>query len=105
MDEYVCIVVCSLEGESGADFSARLSKFWTGMLRDCKDDFEKVYAETSEFDEEGGKLTRTYLAEADVVDLLEERLRAAAIHFKPIDRDDLYSKYEAVSPEWMQIEH
>ena len=30
---------------------------------------------------------------------------AARLGHEPIDRDDVYSKYEAVPPEWMWIEH
>ena len=105
MDEYVSISVCSRAGETEDAFSARLSLFWTGMLRDHKEDFEKVYAETTEFEEHEGRLLRIYLAEDDVIDLLERSLSAGEIDYLPIDREDTYSKYEAVSPDWMQIEH
>ena len=37
--------------------------------------------------------------------MLESELAAAGLDHEPIDRDDLYSKYEASPPEWMQIEH
>ena len=46
-----------------------------------------------------------YLAEETVVGVLEPELAAAGLEHDPIDRDDVYSKYEAVSPDWMQIEH
>ena len=105
MDEYVCITVLSKAGESEADFSARLSRFWTHVLRTRKPDFEKVYAETTAFEDNGDQLARQYLAELTVVDLVETELRAARVDFEPIDRDEVYSRYEAVSPEWMQIEH
>ena len=95
----------SKPGESQADFASRLSRFWTHMLRARKPDFEKVYAETTTFDEVGGRWSRQYLAALDVVDVVEAELRAAGLDFEPIDRDELYSRYEAVSPEWMQIEH
>src|SRR5437764_1754278 len=105
MSDYVFITVVSESSESEADFSARLSRFWTHMLRTRKPDFEKVYAEATAFEEQEGRLARQYLAEAEVVDVLELELRAAELDHEPIDRNEVYSKYEAVAPEWMQIEH
>lgn len=105
MDEYVCITVHGKPGEEEEAFSARLSRFWTHMLRQYKEDFEKVYAETTEFGRIHECLSRQYLAEDEVVDLIEKELATAGLDVLPIDRDDVYSKYEAVAPEWMQIEH
>jgi hypothetical protein len=105
VEEYVCITVRARPGESEADFAARLSRFWTQMLRSRKSDFEKVYAETTAFEREGDRWSRQYLAKAEVVDILDTELKTAGLDFAPIDRDETYSKYEAVSPEWMQIEH
>lgn len=105
MEEFVAVTVVSNPGESEQDFSARLSLMWTGMLREHKDEFEMVFAETTEFEEEKGCLTRTYLCEEPVLDLVESKFKGAGIDYQPIDRDDTYSQYEAVSPDWMQIEH
>jgi hypothetical protein len=105
LDDYVCITVVSAPGENEAAFAARLSRFWTHMLRNYKSDFEKVYAETTAFEEQGGCLSRQYLAQEKVVSLLERELQAAGLAFEPIDREEVFSKYEAVPPEWMQIEH
>ena len=105
MDEYVCITVLSRPGEAQADFASRLSQFWTHLLRSRKPDFEKVYAETTQYEETAGGWSRQYLAQVDVADVLEAELTAAGLEFEPIDRDELFSKYEAVPPEWMQIEH
>jgi hypothetical protein len=105
MDDYVYVVVQSHPGEGEADFSARLSRFWTHMLRDLPDEFERVYAETTKFARSDGRLSRTYLAELDVADRLEAEFAEAGIDHEPIDRDDLYPKYEAAPPDWMQIEH
>jgi len=105
MDEYVCITVLSQPGENQADFSARLSRFWTHMLRNRKPDFEKVYAETTQFTAHEGRLSRQYLAQLDVADIIETEMRAAGIDFEPVSRDDIYSRYEATPPDWMQIEH
>jgi hypothetical protein len=105
MDEYVCLTVLSRPGEGQADFAARLSRFWTHMLRSRQDDFERVYAETTEFEDAGGRWARQYLAELVVVDVIEGEMMAAGLEYEPIDREELFSKYVAVPPEWMQIEH
>jgi hypothetical protein len=103
--DYLCLTVLSNAGESRVDFSNRLSRFWTHMLRNFKADFEKVYAETTEFELAGDCLSRMYLFHEDVIVRLETELQAAGLTHEPIDRDEVYSKYEAVPPEWMQIEH
>lgn len=105
MDDYVCVSVRSRPNEAEAEFAARLSRFWTHLLRDCPDEFARVYAETTRFDAHGDRLGRQYLAELGVADWIETELAAADLDHEPIDRDDLYSKYEAAPPEWMQIEH
>jgi hypothetical protein len=105
LDDYLCLTVLSNPGESEADFSNRLSRFWTHMLRHFKADFEKVYAETTEFEPAGDCLSRMYLFHEDVIGRLEAELQTAGLGYEPIDRDEVYSKYEAVPPEWMQIEH
>ena len=103
--EYLCLTVKSNANEPEGDFKTRLSTFWTGMLRNQPDEFEKVYAETVKFGEESGKLTRQYLFETSIADLLENQLKAAHFDFEPLDHDDIYSKYEATPPDWMWIEH
>ncbi len=105
MNNYLCLTVLSKPGESPPDFSSRLSRFWTHMLRNSKTDFEKVYAETCQFEPAGDCLSRKYLFEEAVLERLEAELPPAGIDFEAIDRDDAYSKYEASPPEWMQIEH
>jgi hypothetical protein len=105
VDEYLCITVVSRPDEGQPEFSGRLSQFWTHMLRTHPDEFEKVYAETVKFESAGGRLSRQYLVEGAVADLLEREFAAAGLGHEPIDRDDTYSKYEAVPPAWMWIEH
>jgi hypothetical protein len=95
VDEYLCVTVVSKPNEGQSDFSARLSRFWTHMLRTHPDGFEKVYAETVKFETADGRLSRQYLVEAGVADLLEREFSAAGLD----------SKYEAVPPAWMWIEH
>ena len=73
-DDYLCLTVRSQPGEAEAAFKARLSAFWTGMLRNQPDEFEKVYAETVKFHAEGDRLTRQYLFEDEIADLLEKQL-------------------------------
>jgi hypothetical protein len=105
VDEYLCVTLVSSPGESEPDFKARISRFWTHMLRSRPADFEKVYAEEVNFEEDGGRRTRKYLVEAGVVPVLEAELATAGVAHKPIDPDDLYTKYEAAPPDWFWIEH
>jgi hypothetical protein len=105
LDDYLCITILSRPGETQESFAGRLSEFWTHMLRDNKDDFEKVYAETTSFERNGERWGRQYLMMQEVVDLVEKEMHAAGLDHEPIDHDDVYSKYEATPPEWMQIEH
>jgi hypothetical protein len=104
-DEFLCITATSRDGENQADFSARLSQFWTHMLRGFPDDFERVYAETIEFEEDGDRFSRQYLCEECVVDLVLSEMKRAGIDHEEVDRDDRWSKYEATPTEWWQIEH
>jgi hypothetical protein len=105
MDEYLCLTVLSKPAESRPDFAARLSQFWTHMLRTHPAEFEKVYAETTAFGSEGDRVSRQYLVEHTVVDLLEREFAAAGLEHESIDRDDVFSKFEAAPPDWMWIEH
>jgi hypothetical protein len=103
--EYLCLTLKSRPDESEPDFKLRLSTFWTKMLREHPDDFERVYAETVNFELHGDQLSRQYLVEASVIPLLEIELRAIGIEFDEVDPEEVYSKYEATPPEWMWIEH
>lgn len=104
-DEYLCLTVLSQTNESEADFKRRLSGFWTHMVRNHPDDYERVYAEAVEFEQEGDRLSRRYLIESVVQKDLTAQLNAQKIDFTPIDEDDVYSKFEATPPEWFWIEH
>lgn len=105
MDDYLCLTIAARPGESPAGFTARLSGFWSGLLRQNPDEFEKVYAEEVAFGTDGGRLTRKYLVEAVAAAGVEAGLRAAGLDALPLDPDDRYSKYEAAPPEWFWIEH
>jgi hypothetical protein len=105
VDEFICLTVRARPGESEIDFAARLCRFWTHMLRNRPDEFENVYAEATKFESSDGCLTRQYLVRDEVVDVVTQELAAAVVEYAPVDRDDVYTKYEATSPHWMQIEH
>ena len=105
MDEYLCLTLVGKPGEPESEFKARLTAFWTHMLRNRPDDYERVYAEATAFGSSGDRPTRQYMAEAGVVGALTAELAAAGVDFEPVDEDDTYSKYEASSPDWFQIEH
>lgn len=105
MTEYVCLTVVAAAGEAEVAFKSRLTAFWSHLLRARPDDYERVYAEATRFGTAGGRVTRQYLVEADAAGAVTAELTAAGIDFPPIDPDDTYTKYEATSPDWFQIEH
>ena len=105
MTEYLSVTLLGNPGESEAAFTSRLTAFWTHMLRNRPDDYEKVFAEASRFGIEGGRVSRQYLVEADVIDAVAVELSVYDIQYAEVDRDDTYSKYEAATPDWFQIEH
>ena len=105
MDDYVCVTVRSRSGELADGFNKRLIDFWTALLRARKDEYERVYAETTRFAEDGDRVTRQYLVGVEVAGVLANELTSAGIDHDPIDVDDLYSKYEAAPPDWFQIPH
>jgi hypothetical protein len=105
MDEYLCLTLVGKPREPEPEFKARLTAFWTHMIRNRPDDYERVYAEATAFGSHGERPTRQYMAEAGVVEALTAELTAAGVDFEPVDEDEVYSKYEASSPDWFQIEH
>lgn len=105
MDDHICIVVRSKPNESGEGFKKRLIEFWSHVIRTRPDEYEHIYAESAEMDAEGSTWTRKYLVDVEVIDVLETELKSAGLQYDPVDRDDLYSKYEATPPEWFQIPH
>lgn len=105
MTDYLCLTLLAAPDESEAAFKARLSAFWTHLLRNKPDDYEKVYAEATRFGRTQGRVSRQYMVEVDAIDAVTGELTANGITFAPVDRDDTYSKYEATSPDWFQIEH
>lgn len=105
MEEFQGLTVIGLKGEQDQSFSARLSAFWTKVLRQDPDLFEKVYAETSEFESENGCPTRKYAIEPEGVAEILRLAQANGVAFLPVDTEDTYTRHEAVAPEWWQIEH
>ncbi|MCX7700421.1 MAG: hypothetical protein N2039_06050 [Gemmataceae bacterium] len=105
MDELIRVSLAAEPGESPQDFGQRLSRFWTHMLRNRPDDFERVFAESTDFESTRQGLRRHYLVERSVLPILEAELQAAGFKYDPVDFDDTYSRYEAVPPDWWQIEH
>jgi hypothetical protein len=105
MTDYLCLTLLAKPGESEAAFKARLAAFWTHMIRNKPDEYEKVYAEATRFASSDGRASRQYMVEAEVIGVLTRELTANGIAFAPVDPDDAYSKYEASGPDWFQIEH
>jgi hypothetical protein len=105
MEEFQGITLKGKNGEMAPAFSGRLSVFWTLVLRQVPELFEKVYAETTEFEDHQGCPTRKYAVEPDGVAPLLQLVQANGLEFLPPDPDDTYTRHEAVAPEWWQIEH
>ena len=105
MTDYLCLTILGRDGESDANLKARLAAFWTHMIRNRPDDYERVYAEATRFGRDGGRPSRQYMVEADAAGVVTAELTAAGLAFAALDPDDTYSKYEATSPDWFQIEH
>lgn len=105
MTEYLCLNLLANPSETESAFKARLATFWTHMLRNKPDDYEKVYAEATRFTAVDGRVSREYMVEAEAVAVLISELTAGGIAMAPVDVDDIYTKYEATSPDWFQIEH
>ena len=105
MTEYVCLTLLANAGESEAAFKSRLASFWTHMIRNRKDDYERVYAEATRFGVTDGRVSRQYMVESEAADAVTAELSANGVAFSPVDADDTYTKYEAASPDWFQIPH
>lgn len=105
MTEYLCLTLLANPDESETAFKARLAAFWTHMIRNKSDEYEKVYAEATRFTVTDGRVARQYMAEVNVIAALTVELAASGLAVAPIDPDDLYTKYEASGTEWFQIEH
>ncbi len=105
LTEYLCLTLLGEPGESEPAFKARLTAFWTHLLRNRPEEYERVYAEATRFGETDGRVSRQYMVEVDAVDAVTAALSEFGIGYLPPDPDDTYSKYEATSPDWFQIEH
>jgi hypothetical protein len=105
VSEYLCVTVRSRPGEGTDAFNKRLIAFWTDVLRARKADYERVYAETTRFEPADDRMTRQYMIEAGVADVLGTAMSGAGIDHDPIDTDEVFSKYEATAPDWFQIPH
>jgi hypothetical protein len=104
-DEYLCVTIVARAGEAEAAFKTRISEFWSGIVRGQPDLFERVYAETTAFETDHGRLTRKYLVEADAAEAVAAAMKSTGLDHQTLDPDDLYTKYEAAPPEWFWIEH
>ncbi|NBR05269.1 MAG: hypothetical protein EBT92_05810 [Planctomycetes bacterium] len=75
------------------------------MLRQSPEEFEKVYAESSEFENQAGVLKRKYAILPELTEFLKNKFLSERLNVLDIDIDDFYSPYELTAPDWMQIEH
>jgi hypothetical protein len=105
MTDYICLTLLADSGEAESGFKARLAAFWTHMLRNRPDKYEDVYAEATVFGSEDGRVSRQYMVRSTSIDAILSELTASRIAYSPVDPDETYSKYEASTPEWFQIDH
>ena len=75
------------------------------MLREQKNSYEGVFAETTVMEADGDRAMRQYLIAADVVEAIEKWMTGAGVDHDLIDNDEVYSRFEATSPDWFQIPH
>ena len=105
MDEFVCLTMVGRPGEAEAAFKARLTAFWSHMIREKPDAYEQVYAEATEFEDEGDKVSRQYMVAVGTVAAVVAAAAEMGVDSLPVDEDDVYSKDEASSSDWFQIDH
>jgi hypothetical protein len=100
-----CLTILAQPGEGEPAFRSRLTALWTHMLRTHPAEYERVYSEAVDFEEERGRTARQYMIEPGVAELLLGVLKAKGFEWLPVDEDEEYSKAEASSSDWFQIEH
>ena len=105
MNEFLCLTLLARPDEAEPAFRSRLVAFWSDLLRGRPDDYEAVYAEAREFEREGGRVARRYMVAPAGLAAVVGDLAAHGIDHLPVDEDDTYSKAEASSSEWFQVEH
>ena len=105
MIEYVCLTLLAEAGETEAAFTSRLTALWSRMLKTTPDEYERIYSEAVRFEREGATVARRYMIDPAVLGTLLPLLDAEKIGSLPVDADELYSKAEASSNEWFQLEH
>ena len=105
MTEFLCLTLLAEAGETEAAFRSRLTALWSALLKTLPTEYERIYSEATAFDREGDAVARRYMIDPAVVGTLLPLLARHDIAHLPLDEDDLYSKAEASSNEWFQLEH
>ena len=105
MTEYVCLTLIADPGETEALFRSRLTSLWSHMLKTSPADYEMIYSEAVEFETSRDIVTRRYMVDPAVLPALLPILESRSLFALPVDADELYSKAEASSNEYFQIDH
>ncbi len=105
MIDFICLTLTAEVGEAEAAFRSRLTALWSAMLKTLPVEYERIYSEATAFEREGGTVARRYMIDPSVLGSLLPLLDSHRIAHLPLDEDDLYSKAEASSNEWFQLEH
>src|SRR5215207_683723 len=93
--EYLHLTLTANAGESEAAFKSRLTAAWTHLLRSAPDTYAAVYAEAKAFEITDGRVSGAYMVEAGAAQAVAEALALQGVAARPLDPDDVYSKYEA----------
>lgn len=105
MDEYVTLRLISRPEEPADAFRRRLIDFWSHLLRRRPDDYAGVLAEAARAEATPEGHAREYLVSIAAVDVVVAELAAAGIDHAEVDRDEVFTKFEATPPDWFQIPH
>ncbi len=105
VDELLCVTVVAEPGEAESAFRARLTQFWTHVLRNFPTEYESVFAESAGFGTEDGCVSRQYMVGTAGLATVLRELSSHKIQHLPVDEDEVYTRYEATGSEWFQIPH
>ncbi len=103
--DYLCLTILANTGEAEAAFKARLTAFWSHLIRSAPDTYGAVFAEAKAFEATDGTMSRAYVVEAGAAEPLIAALTATGLTALPLDPDETYTKYEASGSDWFQIAH
>ena len=82
MTEYLCLTILGNPEETETSLKVRLAAFWTHMIRNKVDDYERVYAEATSFGRTGDCVSRQYMVEVDAIDAVTAETHCRGPHLR-----------------------